>query len=135
MKENNFIENLENNDNENTNKEQIIDSVLLNTNEDARINDSNKLLIKEGDEKNGKIEMNYQLKNKEKKYVRSIIQFIKDFFRYNFFSFYKSSSNINNKPFILTPCKHIFHSYCLDKWLEQKKECPNCRKSLVDYFD
>ena len=135
MKENNYIVNLENNDNENNNKEQIIDSVLLNTNEDARINDSNKLLIKESDEKNEKIKMNHQLKNKEKKCVRSIIEFIKDFFRYNFFSFYKSSSNINNKPFILTPCKHIFHSYCLDKWLEQKKECPNCRKSLVDYFD
>ncbi len=24
-------------------------------------------------------------------------------------------------------CGHVFHKKCLDKWLEQKKECPTCR--------
>ena len=48
----------------------------------------------------------------------------------NFIFFYKQSSNILNKLYMVTPCKHIFHSECLEKWLEHKKECPNCRTSL-----
>ncbi len=28
-------------------------------------------------------------------------------------------------------CGHVFHKACLDKWLEQKKECPTCRGSVT----
>jgi len=29
-------------------------------------------------------------------------------------------------------CKHIFHIKCLEKWLENKEECPFCRGKLED---
>ena len=35
-----------------------------------------------------------------------------------------------NKRFMLTPCKHLFHSRCLESWMYQKKECPTCRRDL-----
>lgn len=28
------------------------------------------------------------------------------------------------------PCKHVFCSFCIQKWLSLKKTCPICRKSL-----
>uniref|UniRef100_A0AC35U094 RING-type domain-containing protein n=1 Tax=Rhabditophanes sp. KR3021 TaxID=114890 RepID=A0AC35U094_9BILA len=31
----------------------------------------------------------------------------------------------------MTPCKHIFHGYCLKKWISIKAVCPLCYKSLV----
>ena len=37
-----------------------------------------------------------------------------------------------NKEYMLTPCKHIFHRDCLEKWFLHKKECPNCRNNLSD---
>jgi len=31
-----------------------------------------------------------------------------------------------------TPCKHIYHKYCLDKWTLNKKDtiCPNCNQKI-----
>ena len=48
--------------------------------------------------------------------------------------FYKFSKKIDygNKPYMKTPCNHIFHKECLEKWLLLKKECPNCRTDLSD---
>jgi hypothetical protein len=28
-------------------------------------------------------------------------------------------------------CGHVFHKACLDKWLEQKNECPTCRGAIT----
>jgi len=32
-----------------------------------------------------------------------------------------------------TPCKHYFHSNCLEKWMEEKLSCPCCRKTIPPY--
>jgi len=32
--------------------------------------------------------------------------------------------------YMLTPCDHLFHTTCLERWMEQKLECPICRHSL-----
>ena len=31
---------------------------------------------------------------------------------------------------MLTPCKHVFHTKCLETWFLRKKECPNCRSDI-----
>ena len=33
---------------------------------------------------------------------------------------------------MFTPCFHIFHTECLDKWLEIKNTCPSCRFILYN---
>lgn len=32
----------------------------------------------------------------------------------------------------LTPCKHLFHRSCLSRWMEQRMDCPLCRKVLPE---
>jgi len=49
---------------------------------------------------------------------------------YAAFNFHSYDFHVDKKEFIYTKCKHIFHSNCLEKWLLQKKECPNCRKTI-----
>ena len=63
-------------------------------------------------------------------FINKVVEILKIFIKKNILNFYKSSSNIENKLYMLTPCKHIFHSECLENWLEQKKECPNCKTSF-----
>ena len=38
--------------------------------------------------------------------------------------------NRNKGPYMITPCHHVFHSKCLEIWLEQKNECPYCRQRI-----
>ena len=120
------------------NFDEINDSMILDNSYENNISDSNKLLIKEEEnnikERNKNINIQITKKMKCKSFLKKTGFFLKEFFKYNFFYFYRAQSNFNNKPYILTPCNHVFHSICLDKWLEHKKECPNCRKSLDNYF-
>ena len=136
MDENSTENNSENNINDDNMKE-ISENNILNSNEENNISDDNKLLIKEENEVIIKIEdINQKINNENKceNFFGKLKLKLKEFFIYNFFYFYKASNNINNKPYILTPCKHIFHSECMEKWLEHKMECPNCRNSLDNYF-
>eukprot|EP01117_Protostelium_nocturnum_P001839 TRINITY_DN1230_c0_g1_i5.p2 TRINITY_DN1230_c0_g1~~TRINITY_DN1230_c0_g1_i5.p2 ORF type:complete len:593 (+),score=179.91 TRINITY_DN1230_c0_g1_i5:213-1781(+) len=34
------------------------------------------------------------------------------------------------EDYMLTPCDHIFHAECLGRWMDQKLECPTCRRRL-----
>jgi len=36
----------------------------------------------------------------------------------------------DERGYMLTPCDHIFHPQCLERWMQQKLECPVCRASL-----
>ena len=49
------------------------------------------------------------------------------------FTFYKVNKNKDNKPYMITPCGHVFHTKCLEEWFYCKKECPNCRMEMRDY--
>jgi len=33
---------------------------------------------------------------------------------------------------MLTPCDHLYHRGCLERWLQQKMQCPTCRAFLSD---
>jgi hypothetical protein len=34
------------------------------------------------------------------------------------------------KKYMITPCDHVFHTQCLEKWMELKNECPYCRQKI-----
>eukprot|EP00826_Nyctotherus_ovalis_P035786 TRINITY_DN3105_c0_g2_i6.p1 TRINITY_DN3105_c0_g2~~TRINITY_DN3105_c0_g2_i6.p1 ORF type:complete len:310 (+),score=53.29 TRINITY_DN3105_c0_g2_i6:308-1237(+) len=34
------------------------------------------------------------------------------------------------KSYMETPCKHCFHSKCLEEWIKHKRQCPICRAIL-----
>ena len=63
-----------------------------------------------------------------------ILFVIKSIFCYNFFFFYKNNPNLKNRKYMLIKCGHVFHSNCLEKWFEMKKECPSCRASMANYI-
>jgi len=61
--------------------------------------------------------------------IRNIIINLLRFFASSF-NFFTISNNVFNKEYIITPCNHAFHSKCLEKWFERKKECPFCRNEF-----
>jgi transmembrane E3 ubiquitin-protein ligase len=34
------------------------------------------------------------------------------------------------RAYMVTPCRHIFHSACLEGWMRYRLQCPNCREEL-----
>lgn len=43
----------------------------------------------------------------------------------------KSTVNIiARRKYMVTPCRHIFHTECLENWMMYKLQCPVCRTSL-----
>lgn len=32
--------------------------------------------------------------------------------------------------YMVTPCRHIFHTTCLESWMRYRLQCPNCRETL-----
>lgn len=37
---------------------------------------------------------------------------------------------MERRKYMVTPCRHIFHSACLEGWLRFRLQCPNCREEL-----
>ena len=74
----------------------------------------------------------YQIKagrrnNKIKFVFKEICEIL---FLKGFYKFFRIDKNPQNKKYMRTPCNHIFHAICLEKWFLRKKECPNCRNDL-----
>lgn len=34
------------------------------------------------------------------------------------------------RSYMVTPCRHIFHTTCLESWMRYRLQCPNCREIL-----
>ena len=34
------------------------------------------------------------------------------------------------KKYMITPCDHVFHTVCLEKWMKIKNECPYCKAEI-----
>lgn len=42
-----------------------------------------------------------------------------------------SATNIfSRRAYMVTPCRHIFHSHCLQGWMRYRLQCPICRENL-----
>ena len=116
--------------------EILLDPILDNSNNNLNLkttfknyNKINKETIHSVDikeyENNLNVNANKEKLNGNKNLLKRItIAFFKSF---NFFTI---SNNKYNKEYIITPCNHVFHSICLEKWFENKKECPFCRNEF-----
>ena len=75
------------------------------------------------------------LNKKHNNFTFKIIgKILKIIFCENFFKFYKFRKILKEKKYMIFPCGHIFHSECIEKWFERKKECPSCRASMEEYL-
>ncbi|KAG0644094.1 hypothetical protein HOY80DRAFT_1031143 [Tuber brumale] len=37
---------------------------------------------------------------------------------------------LGRRSYMVTPCRHVFHSNCLEGWMRFRLQCPNCRNPL-----
>ena len=65
---------------------------------------------------------------------KNICKIIKIILFKSMFKFYKLKTNLEDKPYMLIACGHMFHTNCVEKWFDRKKECPNCRASMEEYL-
>ena len=42
---------------------------------------------------------------------------------------YLEGKNLKKK-YMITPCDHVYHTVCLEKWMKQKNECPYCKTKI-----
>ena len=35
-----------------------------------------------------------------------------------------------NTDVSVTPCGHLFHKTCLESWMQNKRQCPNCKNAI-----
>ena len=100
---------------------------------DINKNNIEEILMKE---KKNKIKRKNKIDKKIKRNNWKSICCFKDIldilFLKGFYKFYRISKNPKNKEYMKTPCNHVFHAMCLEKWISRKNECPNCRHNLSD---
>lgn len=41
-----------------------------------------------------------------------------------------ASTIFSRRAYMVTPCRHIFHSQCLEGWMRYRLQCPICRENL-----
>ena len=41
-----------------------------------------------------------------------------------------ATSLLSRRTYMVTPCRHIFHSACLESWMRLRLQCPICRESI-----
>lgn len=41
-----------------------------------------------------------------------------------------ASSILTRRTYMVTPCRHVFHTPCLEGWMRYRLQCPNCREAL-----
>lgn len=41
-----------------------------------------------------------------------------------------ATSILSRRTYMVTPCRHIFHSPCLESWMRLRLQCPICRESI-----
>jgi transmembrane E3 ubiquitin-protein ligase len=41
-----------------------------------------------------------------------------------------ATSLLGRRTYMVTPCRHIFHSACLESWMRLRLQCPICRESI-----
>lgn len=41
-----------------------------------------------------------------------------------------ATSILSRRTYMVTPCRHIFHSTCLESWMRLRLQCPICRESI-----
>ena len=134
-----FSENDELNQNNDTKEKEV--EIYNSENIDTSRNEINKnkeknFNLNENVLKQKKLNIKYNNGNDVRKKLHKICYFFKDVFEIlllkGFYKFYRIPKNSKNKGFMITPCKHVFHAICLEKWFVMKKECPNCRCDLTD---
>ena len=118
------------NDNNNSDDNNLLINDEIKNNNNKKEKDNSKNINDQKDEVFNVKKNNFKIPSILKTIMIKIYLILKICIKENFLYFYKPSSNTYNKLYMVTPCNHIFHSECLEKWLELKKECPNCRTSL-----
>lgn len=41
-----------------------------------------------------------------------------------------ASNILSRRTYMVTPCRHIFHTACLESWMRLRLQCPICRESI-----
>ena len=111
-------------------------SILTNSNINEEGDEQEKIIINNNLSESDNAKLIEENNIPEKKNIlMTIIKIIKILFTDNFFCFYKADIASNGELYMFTPCSHVFHRECLEKWFEFKKECPNCRISMKEYLE
>ena len=85
---------------------------------------------------NSNIDENFNVINQKNKNKKCLLNKILNCYIFTplFYKINRWLNNIEGKPmkkkYMVTPCDHVFHTICLEKWLKMKSECPYCRRIL-----